>query len=733
MDDTFSLIGQTIGKYRIMERLGRGGMAEVYKGYDENLERFVAIKVMHPFLASEGDFIGRFRREAKAMAALNHANIIKVYDFDAVGERSYIVMEYLSQGSLKEKLEEAARKGERISLGEAVQIILQIANALAYAHSRGMIHRDIKPPNIMFNDIGSAILTDFGIAKVVSGPTFTQTGAMIGSPAYMSPEQGLGKPGDERSDIYSLGVLAFQLATGQLPYAADTPLAVVLKHVNAPVPDPSDLNPIIPAGIRAVITKAMAKDPDERYASAKALADDLREVIRTGDAALFQELPAELLKDQPTPPPLSGMASSVGRGVGTAVGTRPPIDKTQVVLPPDKTSLYPQEKTMVATPDVPNVPVVEAEIRRGRKFPWVALGIAAMVLLLLSAVVGGFILGGGNDEETPTVTTALVIEDENTATPSALAEATDEPIPTNEPSTTPTFTPVAVVATVETAETTETDAPPTLAPTLTATPDATATQMALCAVNPGVEVVNVYTYANTQSQLAPAGTSNMRLNFVIENNSEFDCTWPAELQIAPIDGEDFNLAEPFAFTAGLVPGESTTVTLNGLDTPNQVSVFATTWQLQTLDGEPFGEPIESEIRTYIPPTATPSPSPTVAIVASPTVVAGTNPDFNYFFSACDYPGGTGGSEYRCTLTLTPFGGSGVYTFEVFDSPTGQPVRYGNVSGNVNHYLNSRRCASWIHEVKIIDEGTGEQVSKNIFFDPTAGNYFPGGLNCVLPS
>jgi len=725
MDDTFSLIGQTIGKYRIRERLGRGGMAEVYKGYDENLERFVAIKVMHPFLASEGDFIGRFRREAKAMAALNHANIIKVYDFDAVGERSYIVMEYLSEGSLKEKLEEAARKGERISLTEAIQIVLQIANALAYAHSRGMIHRDIKPPNIMFNDHGSAILTDFGIAKVVSGPTFTQTGAMIGSPAYMSPEQGLGKPGDERSDIYSLGVLSFQLATGQLPYAADTPLAVVLKHVNAPVPDPSDLNPIIPAGIRTVITKAMAKDPDERYASAKAMADDLREVIRSGDAALFQELPAELLKDQPTPPPLSGLASSVGMGVGTAVSSRPPVDKTQVVLPPDKTALHPQEKTMVATP---NGLTVEAETGRGRKFPWAAVGVVAMVVLLLLAVVGGFILGGGNGDETPTVTTALIAGNDNTPTLTSTTEATDEPTPTSEPTSTPTLTPTS--AEIIVGETTE--APPTLAPTLTPTPDMTATQVALCAANPGAEVVNVYTYANTQSQLAPVGTSNMRLNIVVENNSEFDCTWPPELQIVPVEGEDFNLTEPFVFTAGQVPGESVIVTLNGLDTPNQVAVLAATWQLQTLDGQPFGEPFEFEIRTYIPPTATPTPSPTVAVTTSPTVVAGT-PDFNYFISACNYPGGAGGSEYRCTLTLTPFGGSGLYTFEVFDSPTGQPVRYANVGGNVTHYINARRCASWIHEVKIIDEGSGQQVSKNIFFDPTTNNSFPGGLGCVLPS
>src|SRR5690606_25973535 len=145
--------------------------------------------------------------------------------------------------------------------------------------------------------------------------------------------------------------------------------------------------------------------------------------------------------------------------------------------------------------------------------------------------------------------------------------------------------------------------------------------------------------------------------------------------------------------------ETATITINGLDTPNRVSTFTSTWQIQTLEGEPFGEPIEVEITTYIPATSTPSPTPTSAVVVSPTPAEAVN--FNVFFSACDYPGGAGGSEYRCTMTITPYGGSGLYTLEVFDSASGQPVRYERTSGNVNHYVGGRRCASWIHEIKII--------------------------------
>ncbi|MCL4867564.1 MAG: protein kinase [Anaerolineae bacterium] len=707
MDD--SLIGQNIGRYRIIERLGRGGMAEVYKGYDENLERFVAIKLMHPFLASEEDFIGRFRREAKAMAALNHANIVKVYDFDASGNRTYIVMEYLSQGTLKDKLEDLARRGQKISLAEAIQVVLQIADALSYAHSRGMIHRDIKPPNIMFNDYGAAILSDFGIAKVVSGPTFTQTGAMIGSPAYMSPEQGLGKPGDERSDIYSLGVLFFQLATGQLPFAADTPLAVALKHVNAPIPDPSELNPAIPEGVREVIVRAMAKEPDERFPTAKAMADALREVLRTADATLLQALPAALLKEQPTPPPLSGV-------ITTPPGTqaRPPLDKTQVVTPPDK--------TMVATPVGVDTGSRGVNGGSGRKIPWVLIGGVAMVLLLLAVAFGGYALAQVRNDDASTPTSALAAVTEETPEPT-LTEApavidnpTETVAPTSTPTTTPTLTPTTVV-----------DEPPTLAPTFTATTDATATHTALCLANPAVRVVNYYTYQNTQSKSAPVNVSNMRLNFVLENNGTQGCSWPTDLQLVYVEGRDFGLSQPVVVPGGLAPGANTTITVNNLRTPAQSGSYESTWQLKTSDGELFGPPIVFTLTIFVPTTPTPTPSPTPAV--TPTPAAALN--FTWAIASCEYPGGADtAQEFRCTLFITPSGGSGLYTIEVFDATP--PTRYERRTGGVQHYINGRRCFPWINEVNVIDENTGIKVTQNIYFDPKVGPYFPGGQGCKMP-
>jgi serine/threonine protein kinase len=201
-----AVIGQTIGKYVIVQSLGRGGMAEVYLAYQESLDRYVAVKLMHTFLADEQNFLTRFQREAKSMASLNHGNIVSVYDFDVQNGVYYIVMEYVPGGTLKQRLETIAKEDETLPLTESTRVALEVANALAYAHGRGMVHRDVKPANIMINEGGHVVLTDFGIAKILSSPSFTATGAMIGTPAYMSPEQGLGQPGDERSDLYALGV-----------------------------------------------------------------------------------------------------------------------------------------------------------------------------------------------------------------------------------------------------------------------------------------------------------------------------------------------------------------------------------------------------------------------------------------------------------------------------------------------------------------------------------------------
>jgi len=296
------LLGQKLGKYDIKERIGRGGMAEVYKGYHAALDRNVAIKVLHPFLGEDPEFQERFEREARNIARLRHPNIVQVYDFEVETRRDlyYMVMEFIDGPTLRTRLMQLGFQGEQMKIQESVRIVRDLASALAYAHARNMVHRDIKPANIMLDSDGRVVLTDFGIARIISGPTMTASGSMVGTPAYMSPEQGLGQTGDHRSDIYSLGVVLYQLATGTTPYDADTPIAIVLKHVNDPLPPPTSINPDIPEALERIIFKTLAKSPEERYQNIEELAEHLDNL----DASSTQILPA--------PVKAPGSASGIG-------------------------------------------------------------------------------------------------------------------------------------------------------------------------------------------------------------------------------------------------------------------------------------------------------------------------------------------------------------------------------------------------------------------------------------
>lgn len=264
-----SLIGKKIGKYQIVEHIGRGGMAEVYKAYQPALDRYVAIKLMHSFLAEDKNFLSRFQREAKAVAQLRHPNIVQLYDFDVTdGIYYYMVMEFVDGYTLREKLEDLKARRELMLLIETIRVVRDVAAALSYAHSHNMVHRDVKPSNVIIDRENRVILTDFGIAKILGSPQYTASGGMTGTPSYISPEQGLGVPGDARSDIYSLGTMFFQMVAGRLPYEADTPVAIVLKHINDPLPAPSQFNPRLPPDVDRIIFRAMAKNPYDRYQTA---------------------------------------------------------------------------------------------------------------------------------------------------------------------------------------------------------------------------------------------------------------------------------------------------------------------------------------------------------------------------------------------------------------------------------------------------------------------------------
>ena len=440
------MIGQTIdGKYKISDHLGRGGMADVYKATHINLGRPVAIKMMHPFLATEDDFKKRFRREARHMAALRHPNIVGVFDFEVSDQGLYyLVMEYIDGGSLRDRLQEAANSAKRISLAKAIQIALEVGDALDYAHQQGMVHRDIKPANIMLNGKEEAILTDFGIAKMMSGPSFTQTGTLMGTPAYMSPEQGLGLQGDERSDLYALGILLFQMLTGKLPFDAPTPVAVVYKHINDAIPDLNSIDPELPDEICAVVVKAMAKDPEQRFQTAKVFTTALREAINAQGTELTNILPAEMLVDRPTPLPVQTIR---------ATADAEEFAHTEVVAP--ITPSRPQNLEENVKP----LPQKDNEVRRTRlsRAIWITI-VASFVGFIVIASVAAIFFFGPDDVDLTTPTQELNPEDEElpevivgitpSATPTETATPTTTPPPTrtNTPPPTNTFTPTPTPA-----------------------------------------------------------------------------------------------------------------------------------------------------------------------------------------------------------------------------------------------------------------------------------------------
>jgi serine/threonine protein kinase len=271
-----SLQGQTLGKYRVLEPLGRGGMAQVYRAYHPQLDRYVAIKVLRSDLVEEEEFLARFHREARAVARLRHPNIVQVFDFDVQDGIYYMVMEILEGDTLKARLNDYHSRGEQMPLGEMVRILLDVLNGLAYAHSEGMTHRDVKPANIMLTRRGQAVVTDFGIAQIVGGTRHTAAGVLMGTLNYISPEQGLEGKSDARSDIYSVGIVFYEMLLGKPPFDADTPLAILMKHLNDPLPLPRQVDPQIPEPFERIVLKALAKQPEERYQTAAEMAQSLQ-------------------------------------------------------------------------------------------------------------------------------------------------------------------------------------------------------------------------------------------------------------------------------------------------------------------------------------------------------------------------------------------------------------------------------------------------------------------------
>ncbi|MDQ0492179.1 Stk1 family PASTA domain-containing Ser/Thr kinase [Paenibacillus brasilensis] len=273
------MIGHLLGgRYEIIERIGGGGMALVYKAQDILLNRNVAVKVLRQQFVHDEEFIRRFRREAQSAASLSHSNVVSIYDVGQEDEIHYIVMEYVEGKNLNEIIKERAP----LQVDEAVRIASQICDALEHAHQNQIIHRDIKPHNILIGRNGRVKVTDFGIARAVTSTTITQTGSVVGSVHYFSPEHAKGVVTGEKSDLYSLGIVLYQMLTAQLPFLGESPISVALKHLQEEFEEPRKINPLIPQSVENVILKSMRKNPEERYQSADEMLRDLETCLLPG-------------------------------------------------------------------------------------------------------------------------------------------------------------------------------------------------------------------------------------------------------------------------------------------------------------------------------------------------------------------------------------------------------------------------------------------------------------------
>jgi serine/threonine protein kinase len=387
------LIGQSFGSYAVVEKLGEGGMAVVYKGYQASLNRYVAIKVLRGDLAHDQEFVTRFHREALAVAKLSHPNILHIYDTGVAHGVYYIVMDYAEGGSLSDLI----RQGP-IEIGRAVSIAIQMAGALDYAHREGLIHRDVKPSNILLSRDGRPLLSDFGIAKIMYEATqLTRTGASIGTPEYMAPEQVQGQPSDARADIYALGIVLYEMLAGTVPFRAATPVATLYKHVHEPLPPLRQANSNIPAWLEAAVYKALAKRPEDRFQRASAFARALRQsrVLDSAGRVPVATPKTPLPRDLPptTPPPRPK----------TSVGARQPAGRKRGASPP---------RLLLA-----------------------AIGVLSLVVVVGVALLAG---GGGNHGNaiTPEVVTSVVTGVVQTIVVTPVPPPT--PVPTAEPTPLPT-------------------------------------------------------------------------------------------------------------------------------------------------------------------------------------------------------------------------------------------------------------------------------------------------------
>jgi serine/threonine protein kinase len=519
-----SLIGVALGGYTIQRMIARGGMGIVYEGIQESLGRRVAVKVLYPHLGEDESFRDRFQREARAIAQLRHRNIVGIIDFGTHDGLHYMVMDLIDGPSLRDELARRHDQGQPFTTDESLAIIEKIAAALAYAHGRGFVHRDVKPANVMLDEHGEVYLTDFGLVRLADAQGMTMTGAIVGTPEYMAPEQSLGTGEiSAAADQYALAVVAYQLFVGRVPFKAPTPVGVIQKHISEPPPPPHTILPWFPPGLERVLMRGLAKDPQARYPSVAAFFQELRQAASgLGMSPVVLPVAADQPDTGPTaptrstdesehlvppqvssasmPPSASVSAPAVTPASVPVVGT-PRHDPEQLTAPvPVVTTTRPSPPTLSGpvgvgaiggtgadgtTRSLPTAPVapsdggsmapppatpypVPAGAAGGGRKPLVAVLIALALLLLLGGMsYAMFLRGDDSPAHTPVagVIATNTAEVELTATP-------DEPeaTPTDDVVPSPTPQDVAPTATLE-PEMTPTSTPTTApSPTSAETP-----------------------------------------------------------------------------------------------------------------------------------------------------------------------------------------------------------------------------------------------------------------------
>ena len=687
----------------------------VLRAYDPKFDRDVAIKVLHRKFSHNPKIRKRFLLEARTIAALDHPAIVPVFDAGQDDEFTYLVMRLMEGGTLHERIEKGA-----LSLEEIRPIVDRVTAALDAAHDQGIIHRDVKPENILFDRYGAAYLSDFGIVKIQDSDARLTQNQFIGTPAYMSPEQFSSRSVlDGRSDLYSLGAVLFEMITGELPYKGNTSVQLAMKHASAAVPRLHEHNPSLPIEAQTIISTAMAKSPDDRYPTGQALAAALDMMI---------EPPEEPVIAAPMPAPAQDDGSSnriiyavigvvlvalLGWLAFSNLGSSDSGGDDGIAAAQAVRETSQARETEIA---------VESNVRATEN----AASLSGTITAVYEEAVAQ---GGAQIDELETAVANTLTAQAPTAT-STLVPPTETPVEE------------AKEATID-AATTEADTEEDIA---TATSDSSTTGngaptliIRSSSVNmrkgPGqtYDIVQV-AFADDEFDIIGRNPSNSWYEVQLDPSTT---GWVSQttVDLVNVDNNAIPIGDiPSRPTDTPNPPTNTPIPAQPTNTPNWAATNAVLTQnaptstliptntpnyAQTSAAMTAAAPTATTAATAIP-TATSAPTATPVPTDAPVPTSSGPLSFNYFFQSCSYDGG----DYVCNLAISPSGGSGVYQIEIFDADP--PSTYTGVTGQLIHSTRGGRCSPWIHQIQITDETTGGVFSQDVFWDPNSQAIFPDG-------